>query len=359
MKFMRQKQRRKMILKNELVNLRIGKKQYDFHNLILDEYLKRFASKQLDKDKIKEKNNSLDLHYCLLKFDNPLLNINKSSLFYNNDFDIILGPRLYENKEKYGNKQEAGEQRVVVQYYYYTDSFWNYKAGTEHEEFDIKDYFGKKITAIGFNTLDGDNLPICAILDTSNYNIYLQSNQELSISRRDIIEPDALFFSNDRNKVPAPAHLMPYGLPQIINQPDIYEDEIIPHSFYDNAYGILYSLGLSFTKDEIDREFIIGKDIEAINNETELIIKEIENYPLGNNPLFCVMSKLYPSPRLYPVKTNYKYIVLKYKVWQDVHSGTYNNLIVTNTDTGYYYYQAFPIDKFGKSNIKIRYERGN
>ena len=61
---------------------------------------------------------------------------------------------------------------------------------------------------------------------------------------------------------------------------------------------------------------------------------------------------------LYPIKTNYKYIIFKYKVWQLVHRGTYFNVEEVNTDTGYFYHQAIPIEKFGKTNLKIKYERG-
>ena len=49
-----------------------------------------------------------------------------------------------------------------------------------------------------------------AVLDVSNYNIYLQENQELSVTRKDIITTDALFYSNDKTKIPGPVHLAPY-----------------------------------------------------------------------------------------------------------------------------------------------------
>ena len=102
---------------------------------------------------------------------------------------------------------------------------------------------------------------------------------------------------------------------------------------------------------------MIGQDIQVEQNGTELNINGLENYLSTDSPLFP-SNDIYPSSDLYPIESNYKYIIFKYKVWQMVHSGTYEETVSTPTDTGYYYYQAIPIDKFGKSNLKIKYERG-
>lgn len=91
--------------------------------------------------------------------------------------------------------------------------------------------------------------------------------------------------------------------------------------------------------------------------DTEITIKGIENYLNLGNPIFSNES-LYPGNSIYPIKTNYKYIILKYKVWQQVHSGDFDNVITTTTDTGCFYYMAIPINKFGKSDLTIKYERG-
>jgi len=209
---------------------------------------------------------------------------------------------------------------------------------------------GRKITAIGFNVwfnkkIEGNEstyLPILAVLDTSNYNIYLQKDQHLNITRRDIITTDTLFYSNDKEKVSGPLHLAPYG-------------KIIENNKY--MQGILYSVGLSSYLDYIDKEFVIGEDIQVQQKGNELNINDIENYLSLDNPLFC-SDGLYCSSDLYPAKTNYKYIILKYKVWQMVRYGTSDAVGEELTDTGYYYHQAIPINKFGKNNLIIKYERG-
>lgn len=352
-----------MKIKNESVNLKIGNKQYDFKNLIMDAYLKRFVLAQTDEKRMKGLDRVTDLEYCLLKFDTPLENISPSSIFYNQDFDACI---VFYNS----HTQQINENQIVVEYSYQaTGQIMNYanENNTDNPSY-ISDFYGKKITAIGFNTwfiryneeLDIWKHPVCSILDTSNYNIYLQENQEVVITRRDIIETDAIFYSNNNQKVPGPAHLAPYGLPQIIYQPNIYEDETHSswQSFNDSCHGILYSVGFSSYTDYIDKEYIIGKGVLAKNNGTELIIKNIRNYLATDSSLFCDKN-LYTGDGLYPIRANYKYIILKYKVWQYVHSGTFNNIIETPTDTGYYYHMAIPIDKFGNNNdLKIKYERG-
>ena len=66
---------------------------------------------------------------------------------------------------------------------------------------------------------------------------------------------------------------------------------------------------------------------------------------------------LYSGGDLYPVKSNYKYIIFKYLVYQT----QYIDESIESTDdfdTDCFYYQAIPMDKFGKINLKIKYERG-
>ena len=58
-----------MKIKNDLISIKIGKKIYDFRNLILDEYLKVFATTQLDANANTTVYNRKNLTYLLLKFD--------------------------------------------------------------------------------------------------------------------------------------------------------------------------------------------------------------------------------------------------------------------------------------------------
>lgn len=345
-----------MKIKNDLVSIKIGKKHYDFHNLILDEYLKTFANAQLNENDINKVINDKKLKYLLIKFDETLENINEKSILRNENFDIVL---LFANT----TTQNVNENSIITEYNYSTTSditIWDYSKKSS-ENITINDYIGKKITALGFNTYWSPSQlienPVKAVLDTSNYNIYLQENQEFTVTRKDIITTDTLFYSNNKDKVPAPIHLMPVPNKAVIT-PNFLQKVNSNTKIYgkDESYGIIYSVGLSSYTDSIDKEFIIGEDVEIIQNETELKIYDIKN--MLSKFITYPRSDLYPRLGLYPSQSNYKYIIIKYKVWQEILSGTYEEPIYTMTDTGYYYYQAVPITLSGKLNLTIKYERG-
>ena len=341
-----------MKIKNDLVRIKIGNKKYDFNNLILDAYLKMFVNAQfkdttgmwLDRN----------LRYCLLKFDTPLENLQGDTDLHNQDFDICLLSGCISN-------QILSKEQIVVQYNYETTenaTIWDYAKDTS-EGIKISDYYGKKVTAIAFNswwvpdTNTNIKYPVCAVLDTTNYNIYLQENQDLSITRRDIITTDALFYINT-NKYTGPIHFAPIELTEYRGEYiDSFEDpEVTAHTYTIKAF--LYSIGLSSFPDYIDKEFIIGEDIEAEANGNEINIQGIENYLKNNSSLFC-NENIYPSSNLYPVETDYKYVIFKYKIWDKLPNSSYYD--DPYVETGYYYYQAVPLDKFGKMNLKIKYGR--
>lgn len=345
-----------MKIKNENVTIKTGKKQYELKNLILNEYLCRFVKRQINENEMDYASNDIKLKYCLLKFEEPIEDLLPEKNIKNSDFDVcLMWGTSYE--------QIINEKEVIIQYDYSADFIWDYNEN-QGKENGISDYYGKKITAIGFNSYwaNDNNLsfkvPVCAVLDISNYNIFLQEKQELSITRRDTITTDAFFYSNDKKIVPGPVHLAPCGVPQIIKQPNIYNDTRDSwRTFDDPGYGILYSIGLSSYKDYIDKEFVIKKDIQIEVNDSEINVNGLRNYLTINNSKFPI-ENIYANTAIYPVRENYKYIIFKYKVWQNVHSGSFDNVKTVPTDTGYYYYQAIPIDKFGKINLKIKYERG-
>lgn len=130
------------------------------------------------------------------------------------------------------------------------------------------------------------------------------------------------------------------------------------------TFGILYSVGFSSFIDYIDKEYVIGKDVQVIQNNNELKIEGLENY-LPNSKSLYPSINLYPRQGLYPQKSKYKYAIFKYKVWQenlewtftDTENGTNAESEIVNIDTGYYYHQAIELNKHGLTNLKIKYER--
>ena len=155
-----------MKIKNDLVRIQIGSKTYDFHNLILENYLTRFVDAQLSETNIGKMHLSKSLKYCLLKFDTPMENVTESSTIHNQEFDI----GLVTNTK---HKQEMSNNQITIEYQYNNiDLIYQYATGTTTE--DISQYYGRKITAIGFNShVQSDEnyvikFPVCAFLDTSN-----------------------------------------------------------------------------------------------------------------------------------------------------------------------------------------------
>ena len=126
----------------------------------------------------------------------------------------------------------------------------------------------------------------------------------------------------------------------------------IQENDFSRTAAILYSVGFSSYIDYTDKEFIIGKDIQAVQKNNEIKIEGLENYLSNEEPLYPSIS-LYPSTNLYPRKSKYKYLILKYKIWQDI----WNDNEYTTVDTGLYYHQAVELNKHGLTNLKIKYER--
>lgn len=314
-----------MKIKNDLITIKNGNKIYNYNNLILDKYLNMFVEGQNVYRFVS--NFTKLLGFCFLKFDIPIENIKEDSQIKNSQFDVYSYPSA-----KF--RQTISENQIVIYYDY------------KFELYQIEKYLGKKITAIGFNTNFNKDSDICAFLDTSNYNIYLEHNQDLIISRKDIVTTEALFYTNNFNLIKGPVHLCPGGIEEVISTP----------IFQNRAQARLYSVGLSSYTNYIDKEFVFGTDLEMQINNNEIEIKGLKNY-FSNEDFTGPGNNLYPSNNVYPIKSNYKYIIIKYRVYQQMIVDETTGL-TDDFDTNYFYYQAIPIDKFGKSNLKIKYERG-
>lgn len=343
-----------MKIKNEVITIKNGKKTYEFNNLILNEYLSRFIKKQLSEEDVHNADTLTDLSYLLIKFDTPIENITPEKTILNNEFDIVF---IFVKSKV----QDVGPNQISVKYIYDdSETIFDYNKNTS-EGIKIEDYYDRKVAMLAFNgywtSYNASRIPVCAVLDVSNMNIYLQENQKFSVTRKDIITTDSIFKSSDINKIPGPTHISPLDNKAVITPNKLWNDE---HNAAingeDKSYGILYSIGLGYNESKMDKEFIIGEDVQIDTNNTELIISDItEEF---TKYLYYPSSNKYPNNLLYPTKENYKYVIFKYKVWQNILSGTYENPVNAMTDTGYYYLQSIPLDKFGKLNFKIKYERG-
>lgn len=337
-----------MKIKNDFISIKVGKKHYEFRNLILDAYLKVFATSQISERVDNYIPNIRSLRYLWIKFDEPIENIQEDSIVPFNLFDVTT-------IENANYSQEVSDNKIVTTYQYFLDADTELFTGENTEELPkVGDYWGRKIATIGFvqHWLPTMVDTAMAILDVSNYNIYLEKDEEFSVTRQDTITSDALFYSSDTTKIKNPIHLQP-----------LYNKSLLPmyeyEPYIDISFSRLYSIGFSNSIDEILIEFVKDKDFIVIQNENKLEIKEIKNNYLGY--LLYPSTNLYPSASLYPLQGKLKYLIIKYKLWQEVVTGVdeEGENITEIKDTGYYYHQAIelnmPINK--ALDLVLSYDR--
>lgn len=349
-----------MKIKN-FINIKVGNKSIDFHNLILDEYLKRFVNTQLDVTQNDYAKQDRLLDCIFLKFDTVLDFNAQSEINMMTDFDTIM--------LSVPNPQQLISDRRIEIKYNFNDEY-GFTDLELHKRVDISHYYGRKITAIGFNAIPGSPQLagyVCSILDTSNYNLYFQENENFVLTRRDVITTDADFWCND-SRIKGPIHLTVSGGPSLLYQDRLEkttEGGTTSYAAPANSFAQLYSVGFSSYKDFMAEEFIIGTDITAINNGTSINLNGIENKL--SDYLRYANSGIYPNSSIYPLKANYKYIIYKYKLFQEIYTrnpdyvegGEEPEFIGTWTDTGVYYLQSLPLNKVGNIDLTIKYERSN
>lgn len=353
-----------MEIKNDCIEIKIGNKKYEFKNLILDTYLQKFVHSQLAStdDNVKLRRN---LKTIGIKFDEPIKDINEKSKINILESDIVTySASLFETVE--------GTEKTIYVDYRYNIPYSTVGSNTYYIDIDklgieedvaiysLEKFKGKKIAQIFFASywrgLNNNPLYIDAILDVSNFNIYIQENQDIYIVRKDIISTDAVFYTYDK-EINYPEHLSPIKVLDIFNQGEIsfeYEEGSYIGTKAHKAYSQLYSIGFSNSIDKIEKEFINGKDFTAVEENNKLKIINIENKYLGS--LIYPNINIFPSLNLYPLQEKFKYIVYKYKLFQDYilyYDIVEDNWIREDRDTGLYYLQAKEIDLPKNKNIDL------
>lgn len=316
-----------MIINNEKVVIKIGKKKLDFHNLILDNYLKKMVNSQ--KSDIPTNWKAPIISNCYIKFDRKL-NFDKTSILSADDFDIALN--LINYSEKKGN---AG---VTVNYQYgLEDGTWI-------------NYIDKKITCLGFSC-DNDNFLAC--LDTSEYSLTIKQNEDVTISRTDTFKTDAYFNSNN-SLVNYPVHLSVDGIDAFINE-DFLNNYNKDYYISKNSFGHLFSVGLGTNKNLMSKEIQINKD-NVIYTDNSIIFKNLANGEILEGLLYPGFK--IPNSTNYPIKTGdlYSYIFFKFKIYNLLfNKNDYTDNFAQ--DTGFWYTLSVPIKENGEFNYSIKYER--
>lgn len=351
-----------MKIENRYIRINNGKKVTKIKNHIVDNYLIYFAQRQYLSLSNAAAIADLTIDKLFIKFDTIVDDAEEPT-----SYDLILdGSVVYTNSTSYVN----------ATYYYRTSNLSNIDK-------DIDAWTGHNIYYLGFGHEKEDgSYVIYAYVDISEYAIYLDESGFLDIIRDDMISSDAIC-SN------IPYHLAP---------------------LLDNKIGQIYSIGLGFSEGDISEEFLIGDNISlvitgnlevepygglsnyvffpqfndlypseefcpsddemvAINNGYRLTFggtSDYTQYPQNdvypqddifptqyyvNDRETVPLTTLAPRTGLVPLRTNYKYIIYKYRVCE------YNGENEPLTQTDEYYTMSYSTTSKSQVTINVYYER--
>lgn len=190
------------IIKNKAVDIKIGKKSYNFTNLIMDKLLNTYANSLIDD----YKNLNKGMLQCLISFQT--MNITPEQELKSSAFDIAIVNSNYS--------VTSSEQKIITKSVCDTENTYIYDyAKKTANNIKISDYAGNKICYLGFSYVIHPNAYVLATLDVSNYDIYIQDNEEIVVTRIDEISTDAIFISLS-DKINAPVHLLPRAIDGIL-----------------------------------------------------------------------------------------------------------------------------------------------
>lgn len=306
-------------ISNEEISIKIGKKEHNFKNLILNELLNIYANSNNSADEPNTKASMMkerkkELRNLFIKFDTPITGYDETTKIKWTDFDILVYP---EKIEEVVSSNSITKKYVWNEYVYEAIDAVEELVFVSHK---WSDYIGKKICTLGFGYAENENSYISAILDVTNYDVYVESEEEIYITRIDKISTKALFTSDF---VKGPIHLS---------------------GIIDDKYAKLDSVGFGNEIGKIIRYFPLVYEV----NDNILTIKELYSsaglYPNKN---------LYPSKGLFPDRKPYEYLILKYYIYKIIYNGA--NVMYEKTDE--YYLQSIPLKNRRYINLKLKYER--
>jgi len=316
-----------MKIKNDYIKISIGKRNYEFKNMILDTYLRYMA--EIQENFNNQYWQSPFLAKCFIKFDRKL-EFDETSILSQYDFDLEL-----EMKNNYLN---TSTNKNEVQYVYMLDN-------------NISNYIGRKITAIGFFDENGD---VCyACLDLYDYRMSIKSNETVAILRKDTLSTEATFTPSS-SKVKYPVHLSPLTMEWYEANPKTTED----YPYYGGYVSArLESVGLGTNKTQMQKEVILD------NNNTEYFgNKIIFRGIFSNENLLGLLqpSFVYPSNNLYPTDTenSFTYVFLKYKLYYNIYDRQ-GSINYQHVDSGEWYTLSIPFKATGNFDYAISYERSD
>ncbi len=307
-----------MKVENKEIGIKVGKKEFKFTNMILNSYLDLFADSFID---FKNK----DLLYCLVNFTHYDNEIDETSTEMN--YDLVLEADFNKNIEILSTTS-------VVNKYFYR----NAQIGQEWENFN-----NKSIIDIGFANYDYklNKYIIYAYLNVSNYNIVVQENQPIIISRIDKIISDMNLWANN-SEIKAPYHLSMRGMTNYIGMD------------YFRTIPKLYSVGFGVLPYSFNKEYL-AKDLTIQKKDTGIVeIQDVLEAQYRANTIYFNTDIYFDNNWCFEEPT-YNYIIYKFKLYKETYENPEDPPIWV--DTGLFYTQYKRISKNGKITLTVKYER--
>lgn len=315
-----------MKIKNEYIQVKIGNKTFTKRNMILDKFIKRVFDAQMDLE-----HSTAEIINCYLKLDTPIGDIAYDTNVPYSTFDITFWggtTKTSTGVDNFGKMSQLTSNSAKIIYNFDARPWFEYQ-NDYYAPNDFIMFAGRKITAIGF----GNFTDIFAVVDTNDMNIYIDGNENLSITRVDLYQSDGVVKGFDY-----PLHL--------VNDMAHYND-----NFDERTYAQLYSVGFGNVLGLMEQEYLIG-DVTKERGNTYIILNAYRRKQLGH----------YPSENLqlgfYPTLDNSKYLIFKYRLYKKIKTINQNNEVeITYEYLDEYYTMSMPNEIFGNIDIKLEIER--
>ena len=275
-----------MKIKNEYVQVKIGNKTFTKRNMILDKFIKRVFNSQMDLE-----HSTAEIINCYLKFDTPIGDIDYDTNVPYSTFDVTFWGGTEKTStgiDNFAKMSQTTNNAVKIIYNFDARPWFEYNH-IYYSPHEFSMFAGKKITAIGF----GYASHVFAVVDTNNMNIYVDRDENISITRVDLYQSDGVVKGFDY-----PLHL--------VNDLAHYQD-----NFDERTYAQLYSVGFGNIMGIMEEEHLIG-DVTSERGDTYIILNVEREKKLGH----------YPSEDLqlgfYPTIDNSKYLIFKYRLYKKI-----------------------------------------
>lgn len=303
-----------MKVNNEYIQISLGNRVFTRKNMILNRYLQHLIDIQFKGKKTPHEGRFTEVFFQL----DTKKTINKDDII--NYWDRETGNFNFSGLLVYGSYNQSYTKNTIKLIQTYTQGAY-FELDGGYVRGDSTDLINHKLTGVGF----GINAGLMTWVDLSDMDIIIQPGEKLTISRVDNFSTDLEIIGCDY-----PRHLTN------INR----YDNNLPTTVF------LYSVGLGEDKNYMNKEYVIGEDVNVIDEDLGFKI------PISKetNTQIYPSEDIQPFTNLYPSNSTDNYIIYKYKIYKIIYGEDQE----TFEDTGEYYLGSIKIKNNDIQYIKTK-----